>query len=537
MKLRDRMRRYPRSGGGEVAPPPSTFVATLAPASLDTRRRAFIGGHGGNTAAGAYLRIEATSGTNRYAYCSVDGYGFDPGPYTAELAGYEGVEVALTGPTVTAAARAAAYASALGAYYTTSSTGADLEITGAIAGVTVGGAFTARGTAGLFGNHTSAPNTNGNPFNAALAVHGTFTAGPALATAIGILLGTPAGDDVRIGLYTGGSSTSFVGTTLVAEGIVNATDDGSGNVYAWLPLTVAQALELADNTSVWLTAKCNTGGTTGIHPALALVGDSEDWTARNLVIFSGMSTDPAVAFPATLDGEASDIDTGFGVVMMAAIEYRTAPFVGDASIGGATTDGRIHGVHTAAVLGASQSNLLIPDAGGANVFAGFTTPPVIGKLLTRLELAIGDTHTSQFRVSCYAGGTLGDADGATLVADAGLTPDNAATNAWVGVDVVGEPALPDTGVVHVAFRGNGGVTIRYAPGAAPDGVNLPDDPADYSMTAADEFETNTSNPAHSTDPTDAFESPIVGDPDDFNPGNWPGVRFYWRLPGDSVVAA
>lgn len=527
------MRRQPRSAGGEVAAPPSTYTATLAPAGLDTRRRAFIEGHGGSSAAGAYLRIEASSGTSRYAYCTIDGIGFDPGPLVAELAGFEGVEVALTGPTVSAAARATAYAAALAPYYTTAADGADLEITGALASVTVGGAFTSRGSAGLYGNHTSQPATNGNPFNGALAVHGTFTAGPALATAIGILLGTPAGDDVRIGLYTGGSSTSFVGTTLVAEGIVNATDDGSGNVYAWLPLTVAQALELADNTSVWLTAKCNTGGTTGIHPALALVGDSEDWTARNLVIFSGMSTDPAVAFPATLDGEASDIDTGFGVVMMAAIEYRTAPFVGDASIGGATTSGVLHGVHTDAVLGASQSELLIPDAGGANVFAGFTPPPIPGKRLTRLEVAIGDTHSAQFRVACYEGGTLGDADGATLIADAGLTSGSAA-NAWTGINVAGEPALPDTDPIHVVFRGNGGVTIRYAASGAPEGVNLPDDPADYAMGALDEFEINTSNPSHSTDPADPFESPIVGDASDFNPGNWPGVRFYWRVPGDTV---
>lgn len=533
------LRRVAAFVGGGV--PASTFVATLAPVSFDTRRRAAIQGTYGSTGNFAYLAIEARAGgTNRYFWCSQDdGSGrqcnVDPGDFVAALAGYTGHEIQLGSGIVSAATRATAYRAAIGTYYTTGGTGADVSITGAIENVTVGGAFTSRGTAGLFGNHTDVSFTNGNPFNDAIAVHGTWAAGDAAVSAIGVLLGTPAGEDVRLALYTGGSSSSFAGTTLVADGIVTAT--GTGNVYAWLSLTATQAASIADGTSVWLVAKTNAGGT--LFPAFSNVGGAqEDWTDRNLVIFDvgQIDLDPTVAFPSSLAGLSSDIATGNPVVMMAAIEYRTAPFVGDCSLGGATTQGLVLGVQTDAVLAASESALTLPDPNGANVTAALALPAIGGKLLTRRETAAHDVSGGQFRVGEYTGGSVGAPNGATRLQDHGQISGTGSMS-WVGVNASPEVALPDTGTLHMLVRGNGGVAIGFVAGGNESTVNPGDNPSDFATTATDEYEMSSSNPAHAVDDATALEATITTHASDIQPGNYPGMRVRYRVQGDTVAAA
>jgi hypothetical protein len=499
-------------------------------------------GRGGGTANLAYAALPAldpdTAADNYYVWWSQNGYNADPGNHVSALSGWTGIEVALGAGAVTASSRATSTRSAINASpapVSASGSGADVLVTGQIdsASCAVGGGYAARGAAGLFGHHTRSRLTNGNPFNDAIAVHGTFTAGPAVLTAIGVLLGTPAGESVRVALYTGGTSTSFTGTTLVAEGIVSATDDGTGNVYAWLTLTAAQSVALADNLSIWVVAKANAGG--ALHPAFSSLGGSqEDWTDRNLVIFTGgsINVDPTVAFPASLAGLASDIATGNPVAMMAAIEYRTAPFASNASVGSTGASGILLGMHTDGVLAASESALVVPDAGGANVFAALQLPAIAGKLETRRETALHDISGGQMRTGEYGGGTAGNPNGATRVADHGAVSAGASM-AWVAQAVSPEVALPDSGVLHIGIRGNGGIAVGFVAGASPDSANPPDDPSDFSPTST-EYETNTGNPAHSTNDAVAFESTFATDADDLQPGNFPGVRIRWRVPGDTI---
>lgn len=520
---------------------PTLVTLTLAPASFDTRRRAFIEGHGGSTVNGAYVVLPGTGAApNRYLWWSHNGYNLDPGTHVPALAGYTGVEVALGSGNHTAAQRATATRTAVNGVsgWVAGGSGAQVTIRGPInpATVATGGAYTARGAAGLFGHHTDADFTNGNPFNDAIAVHGTFTAGPAVLTAVGVLLGTPAGESVRLALYIGGSSVSFTGTTLVAQGIVTAT--GSGNVWAWLPLTAAQSAAIADNASVWVVAKSNQNGGT-LHPAFSnLGGAEEDWTARNLVIFTGgsINVDPAVAFPASLAGLASDIATGNAVVMMAAFEYRTLPLCGDASLGGTTTNGLVLGMHTDGVLTASESALTSPDAGGANVLAALTTPPIIGMLETRRETALHDISSGQMRTAEYVGGSIGNPSGATRLQDHGAVS-GSASMAWVGQNASPEVSIPASSVLHIGIRGNGGVAVGFVLGASPESASPPNNPSDFATVASDEYETNTGNPAHSTNDAVAFETPFVTDTDDLTPGNYPGVRVRFRVPGDTLDSA
>lgn len=515
-----------------------TVDLTLAPASFDNRWRAGIEGRYGSTVNGAHtiLPANADGDTDYYLWWSHDGNNLDPGDHVAALSGMTGIEVALGSGNHTASARATATCTAIDSAsidnWTCDPSGAVATITGTIDAVSVevGGAYTARGSAALWGNHTTAALTNGNPFNAVIAVHGTFDDGPAVLTSLCMLLGTAEADDtVRLALYTGGSSVSFVGTALAGE--CTTSLDGSG--YACCQLDAAETIALADNTSVWLVGKCDQdGGNT--HPAFSNVGGAqEDWTNRNLVIVTaGISNDPTVAYPSSLAGIT--IDESNAVVMMAAFETRATPLVGDGSLGGATTNGLVLGVHTDAVLAASESNLTAPDPGGANVFASLTTPSILGMLMTRSEIAAHDISGGQFRIAEYIGGAIGNPNGATLLQDHGQVS-GSASMAWVGLNASPEVAIPASTVLHMGVRGDGGVAIGFAANASPDAADPADDPSDFGRSNSVEYETNTANPALSTDDADPFETPFATDADDIAPTNFPGRGIRFRVAGDSVA--
>lgn len=543
MSLRRRRNRLPLMGSQLLGPPPESVTFTVAPMSFDTRRRAFIEGHGGSTGNFAYwaLPANAQGSTDYYVWWSHNGYNADPGDHVAALSGYTGIEVALGSGSISAATRATATISAIngvGDGLSASGNASALVVSGNIDAATcaVGTTYTGRGTAGLFGSHTSEGVSNGGAFNAVLAAHCTFTAGPAPVTGIGIPLGTPdPGDLVRLWIGVGGDSTSPDGCVMIAQGTVapvTGSQPAIGGVWAFLPLTAAQVASIPDNSSVWIFAKCNqTGGT---HPVFETPGSS-DLTNRNLYwVTAGESTDPAVAFPTTIDVSGWTVDETNAVVMMCAFEYRAAPFCSDCSLGGTTTSGLILGIHTDNVLAASESALTSPDAGGANVLATLTTPAILGMLETRRETALHDISSGQMRTAEYTGGSLGNPNGAARLQDHGAIA-GSASMAWVGQNASPEVAIPASTALHMAIRGNGGVAVGFVAGASPASANPPDDPSDFATGATDEYETNTANPAHSTDDTVAYETPFATDADDLQPGNFPGMRIRFRVPGDTVT--
>lgn len=517
---------------------------TLAPASFDNRWRAGIEGRYGSNLNGDHtlLPANADGDTDYYLWWSHDSLNLDPGDHVAALSGATGIEVALGSGNITADSRASSTCTAINsaaiANWSCSANSGVVTLTGTIdaASVATGGAYTARGAAGLFGNHTTAVLTNGNPFNSAIAVHGTFTDGPAILTSLCILLGTAEDDDtVRLGLYTGGAFDDLTGTTLQAE----CTTVGSGSGYACCQLDAAATVSIADNASVWLVAEAdqdddNPADGTTTHPAFsALGGSQEDWTDRNLVIFSDtVDADPSTAMPSSLAGATTDETNA--VAMMASFETRALPLVGDGSLGGTTTNGLVLGVHTDAILAASESALTSPDPGGANVFASLTTPSILGMVMTRSEVAAHDISSGQFRLAEYIGGAIGDPDGATLLQDHGQVS-GSASMAWVGINASPEVAIPASTVMHLGTRGNGGVAIGFAANASPDAADPADDPSDFGRSNSVEYETNTANAALSTDDADPYETPFATDPGDDQPTNFPGRGIRWRVAGDTVT--
>jgi hypothetical protein len=158
---------------------------------------------------------------------------------------------------------------------------------------------------------------------------------------------------------------------------------------------------------------------------------------------------------------------------------------------------------------------------------------VLGMLLTRSEVAADDITGGQFRLAEYTGGLVGDPDGATLLQDHGQVS-GSASMAWVGLNASPEVAIPASTVIHMAIRGNGGITVGFAANASPDAADPPTDPSDFGRANDVEYETNTDNPAHATNDAVGYETPFATDPQDLQPTNWPGRRARWRVAGDSV---
>ena len=464
---------------------PATF--TCAAASWDTRGRAARNGTYGSTRQGAYWLLPGS--TNRYVWWSHDDgtgrfVGYDPGDYEAALAGYVGIEVQLAAGNRTAAQVATATRAALNSTYTVSGASANVIIAGG--GLSplladVGEAFVSRGTAGLWGSRGMTPASHGNAMNDVVCSHATSPAEDVVITAIGVHvsggdMNTPPDPDepIEVALYVGGAAgeaggAAFAGTTLVAQG--SLAPDAVG--YVWLPLTAAQAAEIPASSSLWLCAKGGLGYTTTRTNYHGQGSASSDLTNQQLVVLEAGGgagqIDPTygVPFPASLAG--INVASVFGVTLMANLEYRTAPFASDGSWGA------VLGVHTDDVLGGSQSDLLGGDPLGANVLMSVTTPPVQGMELARREIAIGGTHTGQFRLGIYAGGAAEDPDGATLLHDEGQTA-GSATNAWVGIDVAPGVSVAASSLVWLAFRGNGNVTVRFGANANPEVASPDDDP-------------------------------------------------------------
>lgn len=530
------------------APVPSATI-TLAAASFDSRDRAARNGTYGSTRAGSYILLPGS--TDRYVWCTQDDgtgrqCGYDPGDVEDALTGLTGIQVELDAGIVEADDVATAYRAALSGTYTAGGTGAELVLSGGgldVEAVEVGGAFADRGDAGIYGSRTTTVAAHGNAMNDVVCSHATSPAFDCLITAIGVHVSggdatTPPDPDepIEVALYIGGTAgeaggAAFVGTTLVAQG--ELAPDAVG--YARLALTPAQATVIPASSSLWLCAKGGLGYTVTRTNYHTQGSADSDLTNQQLVVLEAGGgagqIDPTfgVPFPASL--EDINVAAVFGVVLMINLEFRTDPFVGDASWA------QTMGVHNDAVLTGSESDL---GAGGANVLAQFSTPPVAGMYMGAVRLAIGGTHTGQFRVFSYLGGVSEDPDGATLAHDYGQTAGSTVDD-WVEVAApVARVEVPPSSLEWVGFRGDGSITISFGANANPEVVGFGTaEPPDYRLSSGvgdgDEYEMTEDNPNHSTDDTDPAEATVQTDASDTLPGNYPGLQRDYVADGDVVL--
>lgn len=510
-------------------PAGSTATFTAAPASLDTRNTAWRQGTWGATSWGEYWRIPsaANPSTGNYVYFTVDGGGIDPGSHVAELSGYTGRLVTLTGPQVTASARAAAArAQVVIPGMTIGGSGATFSVTGAIGTCTVGGMHGAT-TRGAAGTRRNTPQFSTNPLTGRVAQSFVWGGTTVLPTALGIYLAATT-TAVRLALYTGGTAGAggHTAATLVGECLIPAGRPVGWN-FAELP--PAAVVAITNGAVLRIVAKSNGSAIPGYIATGDLFGTDY---ANNLEIYSAVADDPTTGFAANLSGETAD--TGVTVYAMMAMQYRSAN-------GTSTTFTTRWGLHIAAPTSlSSSSSLTTPDAGGAELYMGALPPPLLGMELDAWAIGWSAAHGSQMRQLVAQGGSIGNAAGADVLYQALTT--GSSTNAWAEYSVGSSVPIDSAEVLHWGVKNNApSANFRFALNANRDTADPSDNPTDF--TDASEYEIFNSSDgagaspgAYNTNPATPTASPIA-------PGsgfiatntNYPAAYLRLRVVGSSVA--
>lgn len=452
------------------------------------------------------------NGTGRFV-------GVDPGLYVLELDGLVGIPVQLDAGTLTDAEVAAATRSTV-----SGATGSGNQVT--LPGTwTVGGVdLDDRGLHSAHGNRNAAPGgfvPIGGPVNETLATHCVSPASDELVVGINVYLSTADPDElIAYSLWVGGDEADYQSATLVAEAILSA----SGTGHFFVGFTPEQAAIIPASSSMWILQRGQ--GSASTAPGFNGEPAALDITDQSILQLD-LNPDPNV--PAT-SLAAVNTTANYNLRQMVSVQFATAPYrrPGEWS-------GRL-GVHGDTLLASpTQSEFTNPDPLGANVCFPVRSPDVEGMHSVEMAMGFGTIHTAQVRLyTRYGGASDTDPDGAANTVDYGLTS-GSATNAWVpAVDGAGE-LLPRNEIIRLCVRGNGGGAIRFAAwdsGAAdPPGV-----PTDYIGGALAEYETNSSNANHSTDPIVPPEPTMitVGVPPDSRPGNYGALYLLAAVEPDSA---
>lgn len=310
-------------GGGGGPPPGPTVAFDVVAQDYNTAQADYLAGTGGSNYATAYALIDPY-----YVWWSFGGAGADPGDFVPELSGLTGIEVPLAATDLSDTAVATATRVAIDAVLTTvGGSGTRVEITDdtLVGTVSFGLAEDARGAVQQFGSRYTTYGVAGGLFNDTIAQHVTSPSVPHLVDAIGMLVQDGAAETIRLGLYVGGSSVSFVGTSLLFETTMSA---GSGTGWRWAELTDEQAAILAASSSVWFIAKSE--GATSVRPVFnsagVVDGQNDFTTSANVVVMdpgtgiTQIDPDPTVPFPSTLNGR--DVSASYALMVVAGFRLR-----------------------------------------------------------------------------------------------------------------------------------------------------------------------------------------------------------------------
>jgi hypothetical protein len=523
-----------------TTPVGQTATFTAQPASWHTRPIAAREGVYGPTRSGLYWLIAGDGIASRYVWWSHDDgtgryCGIDPGTYVAALSGLTGIEVQLASGNRTAAQVATSTRSALttaGVYTTIGGTGAVVSVLGSItaASCTRGGMY-GSSTRGQAMTRRNTAQYSANPLDGAIGQFGVWAGGSVIVKSIGIYLAATT-TPMRLALYTGGTSASLSGTTLLGEAYV-----ASGGAVGWNWGALTRAATLT-NGNFRLVASSN--GTS--RPGYVINSDraDSDWpdagggSTYNLEVYASTSRNPATPYAASLSGE-TNIDPSNGVYAMLAFEWIAA----DGTSGVFTT--RI-GVQpgVAATDLAQTSSLTVPDAGGADLYMGTPNPGLLGMEAAAWGVAVGTQHSTQARGIIACGSSIGNAEGADVLWQAPTT--GSGTNAWLELAISAGVAIPSTGPLWWGMRNNATTfNLRFALNADRVQATPDNNPADW--VDASEFEifrsvngNGTGGNVHTTDPSVAVATPVNDDGAAVATNtNYPGSYLVVRIPADEVA--
>lgn len=512
---------------------------TVRATSFDSRAlRAPMEGQYGPTRAGLYwtLPANADGDTDYYVFETQDDgsgryCGIDPGDFVAALSGATGIEVQHASGVRTAGQRATAIRSALTSAaidnWTIGGSSADVSIEGTIDSGSAAAEGMLSTTRGQWGTRRRTAQFTGSDLSGRIGQFGVSPATDVVCTGLGFFFADHSAQ-VRVAIYTGGTSGSLAGTTLRAEVITTGAVAG----WNWIAFTPSQCFLLSASTNVRIVAKSNSTAEPGYIGIGDLDGTDFDG-ARNLEVYDTMSTDPTVAFPASLSAETAD--TTNSVYAMMAFQYHA---VGSTAVRTSRVGVQIS---TVTDLGA-VSSLTAPDAGGADLFMGAAATGLSGWEYAAWAIAFGTTHSTQLRGFIAEGGSVGDAVGASVVWQAQSS--GSATAAWVETSIAAGTAHDGTAVVHWGCRNNAAtVDFRFAFNVNRTQATPDHNQADF--TDASEYEIfrsvngdGTGGDVHETSPAVAVASPIATDGGGTAGNtNYPGAYLILRYPADTVVAS
>lgn len=505
-------------------------VYSLQPASWQTRATAAYQGQYGATTWGKYLVLPGA--TDYYVYETHDDgsgryVGVDPGDYVAALSGYTGIEAQHPAGDRTAAQRATTIAAAIDAAtaYSVAANGATVEVTG-VSGGSVGGMWAAANQ-GILGCRRNTSSFAGAVISDGVGGIGTSPSGrTVIVKSIRVYVDT-TGANMRAAVYTGGSTTrgDYAATTLQAEVVIPTGSTG----WVTVPLTPAQVFSMASAT----VYRCTLKGAGGIAaPGYRVAGSTGvDFVDLLEVYTTGIDPDPAVAWPASLNG-VTNTNT-FTSPPMIGLEYVD----NDGTANELETRWGTHVPDPTTLL--QQSSLTIPDAGGADLFMGQMPPDVLGLELRAHAVGYGEDHATQLRLFVAQGGSVGDAEGVTILWQDRST--GSTTQAWVETAIPGNVAVDRDQVLWWGVRNNDtGVTFRFAFNADFDDASPDDNPSDF--VAASEWEAFNSSDgagvspgAHETDPDVALVSPFSSNTGAIQENtNHPAAYLVLVVPADTV---
>ena len=522
-------RSWAAAGAGEsleIVVPGSAFLDDV---------RAVRDGRPFGTLAGQFFAIPGLAAVpNRYFWATQADAGgtqrgFDPADTVAGLAGYTGTQVTLPTGTLDGDTVAAAFETAMAAVYTSvARVGDTIVITDTIDSV---GAFTgtewdARGQAGIWGMRFESDFTNNFPQNDTIFCHAVA---PAIAgtrlRAIDIRIGSAYAEQLRLGVYEGGTAVDPTGAALLFDagqlpaGL--ATD-------TWHRLWASSDIPVGNATNLWIGCVASGAGTTNVNYQTLASGRNGDFSATNLYNANlSIGQVPGNALPGTFP--AGGVLTGFAFVLGLRLVYEATPVVSDGSWK------RRFGVHVDA------PDMTAISMFDAQILVGGNLPPQVeGMLVDYLEVA-GTLAT--FRLGLAQGGIVEDPDGAAVIWDGGRAPSGVPVDWYRVTAPTGALSIPVDRTQDVWWwgRGDGGQgPIHFSFGLGGGQAGPDDNPMDWlpnlGVGTRPEYEAPAANINHSTNPDTPFESPFVADPvNDFYPQNVPGAAIGLRADGFTLT--
>jgi hypothetical protein len=535
----------PTAGGG-AAPSTEILEITFPAVAFLTDEGVHRQGIPGSTSLGDYVAIPWLAGGGEYFYATHDDgtgryVGVDPGDFEAALAGYTGHEVQLASGQRTAAQVAAAFETAMGSVYASSSIASatvtvedEIDASAAFVGGTYdaagGGAITdvVPRVGGIRGFTHSTQNASFTATTAASRLRASDLPSD-LFRVIGFRIkwGTSHTGQQQVAVYQGGSGFDYQGATLL--GRLGVTMGSATSAWVDVLCEPGDCIEIDPaNGSVWVcwmgdgaTAPFGFFSSTGVGVG-AVAHFEHDTAASNNAIWTLGGTPPTGSggtFPAALParGAASAFKPAIQLIM------QEAPYRGD-------------------WLWKSRIGKLSADALGntsamTGVFVGmaFTSPNASGLAWDRVFVNYS-AHDSaeQFRLECWQGGSAADNIAtATISWDAGQTSGTA--TGWAGIVDAGSHSLAAATRTWLSVKAlSGNSSLAYGGGGV--GYTAAIAPAAYYNGNTTESEYVSVDAGFSHDPSVATASPLTPSGTNLTNDNSPGLYAIVKIPGFSLAA-